>query len=97
MRDERKREVTRDVTSWKSSLLLKYKGSNIKMETDVSSLEEVITAFENIHLRRFGFKYKEGDIILDCVINKGMVENVTDDISHVSRSIDEVLLETIKF
>lgn len=97
MRGEQKREVTRDVTYWQSSLLLRYKGSNTKIETDVSSLEEVITAFENIHLRRFGFKHRGGDIILDCVINKGIVENVSDDISHVSRSIDEVLPETVKF
>ena len=41
--------------------------------------------------------HQDGDIILDCVINKGIVEFVTDDISHVSRSIDEVLPETVKF
>ena len=63
----------------------------------MSSLEEVITDFEKIHLRRFGFMHPDGDIILDCVINKGIVENGTDDISHVSWSFDEVSPEKLKF
>lgn len=75
MQSEQSSELSRDVTYWRTTLLLRYKGSNTKLETPLSTVEDVKKSFELQHVKRFGFSHPEGEIILDGVVSEGIIEN----------------------
>ena len=94
---EQERELSREVTFWKTSLLLRYKGSNTKLETSLSSVDQVKSAFEQQHLKRFGFMHPEGEVIIDCVVNEGIIENNAPAISNFANASNQSSSQTIKF
>ncbi len=97
MQGEQERELSKEVSYWKTSLLLRYKGSNTKLETPLSDARQVKVDFEQQHLKRFGFSHPEGKVILDCVVNEGIVENVAPKVSHFTKSTSESSSETVEF